>query len=76
MAKSTELIERLKLAREEKSTTSEAKPFQMSVTLSEKNDDLRSARTMTLENLIRVPSCDSCYTLSISTTMWFVELRV
>jgi len=41
MEKSTELTERIKLAREETSTTSEGKLFQISVTLSEKMTTLQ-----------------------------------
>jgi len=38
--KSTELIDRLKLVREVKSTALDGKLFQISITRSEKNDDL------------------------------------
>jgi len=50
MEKSTELTERIKLAREETSTTSEGKLFQISVTLSEKMTTLQCKNNDALQS--------------------------
>ena len=55
---SNELIDRLKLAREVKSPALDGKLFKISITLSEKMTTYSIARTMTLENLVRMPSGD------------------